>query len=592
MFLEGEVNWTLVLAAITAVSVVIAMACLWFAVTHKVRQVSTSSELDLVQKAAASADRRLKETLDAVPVALVETDAQGKFVFANRAAHQLLGRRDAELIGLRFHSATWGITFPDGRPVPPDLLPSARALRGQTVRGFQHMLANPASRRKMLVSVTAMPIEDAFGRVIGSMAAIVETEGLAMPQPEPVETALVADDGLVRRVFEAASAPLVVVDAEGRVREANPAAMALNGLSGDISGQMFAEVFVGEAERSAARHALHASLTAMPEEAPVIELAASDERPALRWRILPLDGNGERADALVLAGEPIEVPARDVIAPEPAIPAAASDQEGALLAAQAALESEREARRRLEAETRAEARSSRRLEDVGRLTGGLVQDLNALIGVMTSALDMMLKQADDPSRVRRLGQAALAAGQRGESLTRRIGAFSEGEDGVPARVMDASVLLKSMETALRSAAGPEVDLMVEAPSATVPVRLDPVIFTGAVRALVVNAAQAMDGRGSVAVRLDHDAEGLAAVVSVRDSGPGFSDEARRHAMEPFFTTRPGAQGLGLSQAHAFARQAKGRLVIDQAPGGGAEVRLILPAAQPQEADQAGDLRTA
>ena len=82
------------------------------------------------------------------------------------------GRRDAELIGLRFHSATWGITFPDGRPVPPDLLPSARALRGQTVKGFQHLLANPATRRKMTVAVTAMPIETANAPVDTSKAAI------------------------------------------------------------------------------------------------------------------------------------------------------------------------------------------------------------------------------------------------------------------------------------------------------------------------------------------------------------------------------------------------------------------------------------
>ena len=68
------------------------------------------------------------------------------------------------------------------------------------------------------------------------------------------------------------------------------------------------------------------------------------------------------------------------------------------------------------------------MENVGRLTGGLAHDFNALLGVMTGALDMMLRQADDPARVRRIGQAALAAGQRGELLTRRLTAFSQGDD--------------------------------------------------------------------------------------------------------------------------------------------------------------------
>jgi len=579
MFLEGEVNWTLVLWAVTAVSVCVALFSAWFAVTHRVRHVSTSSELDLVQKAAESADRRLFETLNAVPVAIVETDNQGKFVFANRAAHQLLGRRDAELLGLRFHSATWGITFPDGRPVPPDLLPSARALRGQTVKGFHHLLANPATRKTMLVSVTAMPIENEYGQVIGSMAAIVETEGLTTPQIETAPVEAPARDALVRRVFEAASSALVVVDAEGLVQEANPVAEALvNGAEAPV-GRRFVEAFLAEEDRSAAQHAIHAGLRATPEDAPVIEAGA------VRWRMLPLTDDEGRVEALLLAGERREPEVESLPEPAPEVDPAELDAatarqgqlEAELAAVQAELESERETLRRIEAEARLEREGSQRLADVGRLTGGLVQDINALIGVMTSALDMMLKQADDPTRIRRLGEAALAAGQRGESLTRRLGAFSEGEDESPVRVMDVAVLLKGLETKIRTQVGPGVDRMVEVPDAPALVRLDPVIFDGAVRALVANALEAVAGQGSVAVRLEPKMEG-GWLLSVRDSGPGFSDEAKARAVEPFFTTKPDAQGLGLAQAHAFARQVRGRLSIDRAPGGGADVSLSLPEA--------------
>ncbi|MFW2342534.1 PAS domain-containing protein [Brevundimonas sp.] len=578
MFLEGEVNWTLVLWAVTAVSVCVALFSAWFAVTHRVRHVSTSSELDLVQKAAESADKRLFETLNAVPVALVETDSQGKFVYANRAAHQLLGRRDSELLGLRFHSATWGITFPDGRPVPPDLLPSARALRGQTVKGFQHLLANPATRKTMLVSVTAMPIENEYGQVVGSMAAIVETEGLTTPQ---IETASVevTDPGYVRRVFEAASSALVVVDAEGQVREVNPVAESLTHGAESAVGRSFMEVFLAEADRAAAHQAIRAGLTASPEDAPVIDAGE------VLWRMLPLSDEQGGVDALLLAGERREADAEQPVGPAPQIDPAELDAatarqaelEAELAVARRELEGEREMLRRTEAEARMEREGSQRLADVGRLTGGLVHDLNALIGVMTSALDMMLKQADDPGRIRRLGEAALAAGQRGEHLTRRLGAFSEGEDDSPIQVMDVAVLLRGLETRLRTQVGPGVDLMVEVPAEPAPVRLDPVIFDGAVRALVANAIEAVEGQGSVAVRLEPKMEG-GWLLSVRDSGPGFSDEARTRAVEPFFTTKPGAQGLGLAQAHAFARQVRGRMSIDRVPGGGAEVSLSLPEA--------------
>ena len=592
MFLEGQVNWMWVLGAVAAVGWIVGLVALWFAFRNGTRHVSTSDQLDLVQRVADDSQKRLFETLNAIPVALVETDLQGKFVFANRAAHQLLGRKDAELIGLRFHSATWGITFPDGRPVPPDLLPSARALRGQTVRGFQHLLANPASRRKMLVSVTAMPIENELGQVTGSTAAIVETEGLQTPEqvmPEPVAA---PSDDLTRRVFDAASSALIVVGAEGRVREANRTALLVLGRP-EADGD-FADLFLAEDERVEGRQALRAALSAAAGEAePFLSRHGAEE--GIRWSMLPLTDADGRVDALLLAGERAEPTstAEPVVIETPAAAEAVSDETLALreaaetarqqaeeaIAAAAAAREEAQAAyaaaRKAGEDAEAELAGGRRMENVGRLTGGLAHDFNALLGVMTGALDMMLRQADDPARVRRIGQAALAAGQRGELLTRRLTAFSQGDDEPVLRVLDAGVLLRGMESRLRALGGSNIDLMIEGPSEAAPVRLDPVAFEGAVQSLTRNAVEAVDGRGSVAVRLETMLEG-GVRLSVRDSGPGMDRDLAARAVEPFFTTREGAAGLGLSQAYAFARQCGGVLSIDSAPGGGAEVSITLP----------------
>jgi PAS domain S-box-containing protein len=592
MFLEGQVNWMWVLGAVAAVGWIVGLVALWFAFQNRTRHVSASDQLDLVQRVADDSQKRLFETLNAIPVALVETDKQGKFVFANRAAHQLLGRKDAELIGLRFHSATWGITFPDGRPVPPDLLPSARALRGQTVKGFQHLLANPASRRKMLVSVTAMPIENEQGQITGSTAAIVETEGLQTPEVILQAPAAALPDDLTRRVFDAASSALVVVGADGRVRDANRTARLVLGHS-EADGA-FADLFLAEDERVEGRQALRAALSAEAGEAePFVSRQGAEE--GIRWSMLPLTNADGEVDALLLAGERADpaAPAEPVLMESDAAPDAVSEETVALreaaeaarrqadeaLAAAAAAREEAEAARaaarKAGEDAEAELAGGRRMESVGRLTGGLAHDFNALLGVMTGALDMMLRQADDPARVRRIGQAALAAGQKGELLTRRLTAFSQGDDEPVLRVLDAGVLLRGMETRLRALGGPAIDLMIEGPAEAAPVRLDPVAFEGAVRGLTQNAVDAVAGRGSVAVRLETLLEG-GVRLSVRDSGPGMDRDLAARAVEPFFTTREGAAGLGLSQAYAFARQSGGVLSIDSAPGGGAEVSISLP----------------
>ena len=602
MFLEGQVNWMWVWGAAAALGWVLALVAIFFALRKSTEHVSTSDQLDLIQRMADDSQKRLFETLNAIPVALVETDKQGKFVFANRAAHQLLGRKDAELIGLRFHSATWGITFPDGRPVPPDLLPTARALRGQTVKGFQHLLANPTSRRKMLVSVTAMPIENEVGQITGSTAAIVESEGLQTPEVVTIEAApvpAVVPDGLARRVFDAASSALVVIGLDGRVRDTNRTALLLLGRT-EADGD-FADLFLDESDRLEGRQALRAAVSAPAGEAEPI-LSRQGEADGVRWSILPLSDADGVVDALLLAGERADtspnpdtvdrgdvpglesVPTPDVSAELAALREAAEAarmQADEALAAAAAARDEAEGARaaasKAEQDAEIQLQGGRRMENVGRLTGGLAHDFNALLGVMTGALDMMLRQADDPARVRRIGQAALAAGQRGELLTRRLTAFSQGDDEPVLRVLDAGVLLRGMETRLRALAGPGVDLMIEGPTVEALVRLDPVAFEGAVNGLTRNAVEAVAGQGSIAVRLETMLEG-GVRLSVRDSGPGMDRDLAARAVEPFFTTREGAAGLGLSQAYAFSRQSGGVLSIDSAPGEGAEVSITLPSA--------------
>eukprot|EP01041_Mallomonas_annulata_P035752 gene35752-58753_t len=146
----------------------------------------------------------------------------------------------------------------------------------------------------------------------------------------------------------------------------------------------------------------------------------------MRWRLLPLIDETGAVEALVAAAERIEaeVPVEAVIpsAPEdasvtpaqpagdPALTEALARAWDDLRTARAEADALREAAAQAESDARGELEAARRLESVGRLTGGVSQDFSALLGVMTSALDMILKQADEPDRVRRLGRAALAAG--------------------------------------------------------------------------------------------------------------------------------------------------------------------------------------
>lgn len=110
------------------------------------------------------------------------------------------------------------------------------------------------------------------------------------------------------------------------------------------------------------------------------------------------------------------------------------------------------------------------------------------------------------------------------------------------------------------------------------VSADPRELAVAVRCLIENAAEAMDGRGRVRVRARVDPDQCR--IDVIDEGPGVSEEARERVFEPFFTSKPGRAGLGLNIADRVAHRGRGKVALSPAQPIGAEFALMLPIGEP------------
>ena len=94
--------------------------------------------------------------------------------------------------------------------------------------------------------------------------------------------------------------------------------------------------------------------------------------------------------------------------------------------------------------------------------------------------------------------------------------------------------------------------------------------------LVINAAQAMNGQGTIHISAA-DA-GPAVEIVVHDEGPGLPDESREHLFEPFFTTKHRGTGLGLATARRIVDSHNGSISLESAPGAGTTARIRLPRA--------------
>jgi signal transduction histidine kinase len=115
---------------------------------------------------------------------------------------------------------------------------------------------------------------------------------------------------------------------------------------------------------------------------------------------------------------------------------------------------------------------------------------------------------------------------------------------------------------------------LEGESAAVLTRADGEQLKRAFVNLAQNAVEAMDGEGELTVLLE-SREGEVA-VTFRDVGPGISPEIQDRIMEPFFTTKRGGTGLGLSTASRVIERIGGSLEVTSRPGHGTSVTVELP----------------
>ncbi|MBK7863337.1 MAG: HAMP domain-containing protein [Archangiaceae bacterium] len=96
--------------------------------------------------------------------------------------------------------------------------------------------------------------------------------------------------------------------------------------------------------------------------------------------------------------------------------------------------------------------------------------------------------------------------------------------------------------------------------------------------LVRNGREAMAEMGGGQLTLATRAQNGHVEIEVADTGPGLTAEATRRLFEPFFSTKPGGTGLGLSLSRQIVQAHGGRLEVEAAPHAGARFLITLPSA--------------
>ncbi len=237
-------------------------------------------------------------------------------------------------------------------------------------------------------------------------------------------------------------------------------------------------------------------------------------------------------------------------------------------------------------------RRAERMQVAGRLAGGVAHEVNNMMTGVIGFGEFLLHGLDPGDPRRADVEEIIRAGTRAAEVTRQLLAFTRQQFLRP-QVLAINGVVTGMEKLLRRSLTEDQTLVVRLAPDAGEIRADRGQLEQVLLNLVLNARDAIGGRGEVEIATGPAAreevlaarhldvavpEGDYVRLVVTDSGCGMSQDVLARIFEPFFTTKPVGQGtgLGLSTVYGIVKQSDGFVWASSEPGRGATFTIYLP----------------
>jgi len=231
---------------------------------------------------------------------------------------------------------------------------------------------------------------------------------------------------------------------------------------------------------------------------------------------------------------------------------------------------------------------SQKMESIGTLAGGIAHDFNNILTIILG-YSSSLGGVADPERLREGLEIIRETGMRGAMLVQQLLTLSRNGN-LSFQPVDANDLLRQFARLLSETFPKTIDVSLDLHDEVPATMADPNRLHQALLNLCVNARDAMNGTGTLALKdtvvsgaalrsqFPDAADDAYLCITVSDTGSGIDAAVRDRIFDPFFTTKDPGQGtgLGLTAVYGIVREHDGFVEVDSEPGRGTTFRLYLP----------------
>ncbi len=500
------------------------------------------------QRALAESEHKFRTLTVHSPVGMFLDDDTGKAIYINDRCAELVGMPPEDALGFDWVRAI----HPDDRDRVTERW--SRAVKNGESFSEEYRWVHDDGHVVWTRGDIA-PVRGPGGDISVFIGTLVD-----ISERKRAEEALRESEQKFRQFFENESAYCYMISADGKILDANKAALEVLGFrKDDLIGRPLTDIYA-------------------PESLPVAEKNLEEWKRTGRLRdvemIIECRGGVKRT--VLLNADAVR------------------DEDGVIVHS-VSVQRDITERKRVEEEKKElemHIRQQQKLESIGNLAGGIAHDLNNLLSPILGYGEMILEDTIVHDPRREPAEEIVNAGIKARNLVRQLLAFSRKQTLEYAPV-DMNRIVTGLEKLLRRTIREDIQIEIISSSGIQTVAADIGQIEQVILNLAVNAADAMPEGGRLTIETGmadiEDARaaghedvqtGPHAMLVVSDTGCGMSDEILEHLFEPFFSTKgEKGTGLGLATVFGIVRQHDGHIRCQSESGKGTTFSVYLPVSE-------------
>ncbi len=220
-----------------------------------------------------------------------------------------------------------------------------------------------------------------------------------------------------------------------------------------------------------------------------------------------------------------------------------------------------------------------KLASMGEMAAGMAHELKNPLAALAGSIQLLGQERLDNPVHDRLIQIALRETRQLNDLLTNFLMFARPPAGKPKAMQLDRAVAEIVSLFERDGTRAGSIAIVRRLTPGLWVKMDPVHLKQVLWNLLLNAAEAIEGEGTITVEVEAE-RGTAVRIRIQDTGCGMSAELLGNIFNPFFTTKADGTGLGLSMVHRILESCNGWLTVDSEPGRGSVFTVTLPRISP------------